>query len=118
RRIQDEIIAMLRYVARHCSCAIVTTNHFVYWRGQPSPSLGKRWIKAVDSRYLLWKLSTSNYYMQMISPNCHKVATDRVFYKISNKGIDSLTGVTQTQDIEALITQNWNTVQQIYAQNE
>ncbi|VBB34890.1 unnamed protein product, partial [Acanthocheilonema viteae] len=72
RRVQDEIIAMLHYIARRYGCAIVTTNHFVYWRGKPSPSLGKRWIKAVDFRYLLWKLSNSNYYMQMISPQCHK----------------------------------------------
>ncbi|KAL4003387.1 Rad51 family protein [Acanthocheilonema viteae] len=114
RRVQDEIIAMLHYIARRYGCAIVTTNHFVYWRGKPSPSLGKRWIKAVDFRYLLWKLSNSNYYMQMISPQCHKVINDKVFYKISNKGIDSLTDVVQTQDMEALITQNWNTLRQIY----
>ncbi|CAG9540915.1 unnamed protein product [Cercopithifilaria johnstoni] len=117
RRIQDEIITMLHYIAHHCGCAIVTTNHFVYWRGDPSPSLGKRWIKAVDFRYLLWKLSASNYYMQRINPKCHKVVNDRVFYKISNKGIDSITDVVHTQDMEAVITQNWNTIHQIYAHN-
>ncbi|EJW86075.1 hypothetical protein WUBG_03016 [Wuchereria bancrofti] len=74
RKVQDEIIAILRYMAHH-GCAIVTTNHFVYWRGEPSPSLGKRWIKAVDFRYLLFKLSDSNCYMQIIAPKRHKVNT-------------------------------------------
>uniref|UniRef100_A0A0R3RMC1 Rad51 domain-containing protein n=1 Tax=Elaeophora elaphi TaxID=1147741 RepID=A0A0R3RMC1_9BILA len=102
RRVQDEIINMLHYIA-HRGCAIVTTNHFVYWRGEPSPSLGKRWIRAVDFRYLLWKLPDSNYYMQMIGSKCQKVINDRVFYKISDRGIDSLkdeSDVVQTQDTE------------------
>ncbi|KAM3723034.1 RAD51-like protein [Dirofilaria immitis] len=89
RRAQDEIIGMLHYIA-HRGCAIVTTNHFVYWRGKPSPSLGKRWIKAVDFRYLLCKLSDSSYYMQVINPKDHKTVGDKAFYIISNKGIDSL----------------------------
>ncbi|EFO13375.1 hypothetical protein LOAG_15153 [Loa loa] len=72
RRIQDEIIAMLRYMT-HRGCAIVTTNHFVYWRGKPSPSLGKRWIQAVDFRYLLFKLSGSNCYIQLINSKYFKV---------------------------------------------
>ncbi|OZC05811.1 hypothetical protein X798_07215, partial [Onchocerca flexuosa] len=117
RKVQDEIIAMLHYIA-HRGCAIVTTNHFVYWRGEPSPSLGKRWIKAVDFRYLLCKLSDSNYYMQLISPSDHKIIDNKAFYKISNKGIDSVTDeldMVQTQYTEAVITQNWNTIQQIYA---
>ncbi|VIO92082.1 conserved hypothetical protein [Brugia malayi] len=120
RKIQDEIIAILRYMA-HRGCAIVTTNHFVYWRGEPSPSLGKRWIKAVDFRYLLFKLSDSNCYMQIISPNHHKAVDDKVFYKISKKGIDSLTNesqVVQTQYTDAVMTQNWKTIKQIYAQND
>ncbi|VDM13228.1 unnamed protein product, partial [Wuchereria bancrofti] len=120
RKVQDEIIAILRYMAHH-GCAIVTTNHFVYWRGEPSPSLGKRWIKAVDFRYLLFKLSDSNCYMQIIAPKRHKAIDDKVFYKISKKGIDSLTNeshVVQTQYTEAVMTQNWNTIKQIYAQND
>ncbi|EJW74068.1 hypothetical protein WUBG_15026, partial [Wuchereria bancrofti] len=46
---------------------------------------------------------------------------DKVFYKISKKGIDSLTNeshVVQTQYTEAVMTQNWNTIKQIYAQND
>lgn len=50
-----------------------------------------------------------------------QVVNDKVFYKISNKGIDSLadeTHLVQTPYTEALITQNWNTIQQIYTPNE
>ncbi|MCP9258264.1 BMA-RFS-1 [Dirofilaria immitis] len=117
RRAQDEIIGMLHYIA-HRGCAIVTTNHFVYWRGKPSPSLGKRWIKAVDFRYLLCKLSDSSYYMQVINPKDHKTVGDKAFYIISNKGIDSLieeSHMVRMQHTEAVIMQNWNTIQQIYA---
>ncbi|EJD73567.1 hypothetical protein LOAG_19016, partial [Loa loa] len=49
------------------------------------------------------------------------VVDNKVFYKISDKGIDSFidkSRMVQTHYMESLITQNWNTIQQIYAQNK
>ncbi|VDN04342.1 unnamed protein product [Thelazia callipaeda] len=72
REIQDEIIARLHQIA-HRGIAVMTTNHFVYWRGKQSPALGKKWIRAVDHRYLLCKLPDCGHYIEAINSESRNV---------------------------------------------
>lgn len=120
KEIQQEIIALLHLLKRKLGCAVLTTNHFVYWKKYPAPSLGQKWLNAVDSRYLLAKLPDC-WYIQLVHSRRFEPTSERAFYKITDRGIHDFADENftqeETQTAEEIISQNWNTVLQIYSQS-
>ncbi|VDN58019.1 unnamed protein product [Dracunculus medinensis] len=87
--IVDEIVEKLRSIALVFGCAVLTTNHLVFWRNSPSPSLGNRWLTAVNSRFLMEKLP-NGFCIQLITSKRYQLSGEQAFYEINEKGIDSL----------------------------
>ncbi|VDM28161.1 unnamed protein product [Toxocara canis] len=72
KEIQEDIIVRLHRLAHSLGCAVVSTNHLVYWNDCPAPSLGRKWNSAVHSRFLMAKLPES-YYIQLIRSTRYEV---------------------------------------------
>lgn len=118
REIQEEIIKEMRNVMEKLGCAIITTNHFVFWKQKATPSLGTKWIRSVDSRFLMAKLPDC-YYIQLIHSKRFQVTEERAFYKLDEKGIsriESTKSDEKSQTVNEIISQNWDTVMEIYSQ--
>uniref|UniRef100_A0A0N5AGN3 Rad51 domain-containing protein n=1 Tax=Syphacia muris TaxID=451379 RepID=A0A0N5AGN3_9BILA len=120
REVQEEIIARLHCLIDKLNCAVLTTNHLVYWKEKPTPSLGKKWLNSVHTRYLLAKLSDC-WYIQMIHSRRFELNDQRALYTITDHGIqdlnDSVYNAEQTQAMQEIISQNWDTVMQAYSQD-
>uniref|UniRef100_A0A915AII9 RecA family profile 1 domain-containing protein n=1 Tax=Parascaris univalens TaxID=6257 RepID=A0A915AII9_PARUN len=118
KEVQEDIISVLHRLARSLGCAIVTTNHLVYWKDCPTPSLGRKWNSAVHSRLLMVKLPES-YYIQLIESKRYKLTAQRAYYRIDESGICSMLPneiAEQTQKTQSIISENWETIMQSCSQ--
>ncbi|MFH4979019.1 hypothetical protein AB6A40_005728 [Gnathostoma spinigerum] len=83
---QERILNELHELALIANCAIVTVNHLVFWKKDPAPSLGHKWISAVDDRILMSNLPNSKC-AQLIKSNHRQLGDEQVLYQIGRGGI-------------------------------
>lgn len=87
---QDKILNLMKRYCSNCG-TIITTNHLVYWRGYPTPSLGSFWINGISYRIRLEREMNAGgeTFFAVVERN-NKASERRVFYRIAKNGFGPL----------------------------